>query len=310
MQKQHNVVAGVDMGATHIRFCLRTAEGETLHCEKKRTAEVIAPDLVSGIGEMIDEQLRRFNARCHGLVMGFPALVSKDKRTIISTPNLPLTAADLYDLADKLENTLNCPVEFSRDVNLQLSWDVVENRLTQQLVLAAYLGTGMGFAVWMNGAPWTGAHGVAGEADIALTKLHLEMATVRAPFDGRVISLKTSVGQFASAMRPIFTLIDTRHWYVIANFRETDLKNIRSGTLATIRLMSDSGKTFEGKVDSIGYGVLPDDGGLVLGGLPKVSRSINWVRVAQRFPVKIMVDKPDPEMFRIGASAVANLEPQ
>ncbi|EPD7907399.1 HlyD family secretion protein [Escherichia coli] len=94
------------------------------------------------------------------------------------------------------------------------------------------------------------------------------------------------------------------------NFRETDLKNIRSGTPATIRLMSDSGKTFEGKVDSIGYGVLPDDGGLVLGGLPKVSRSINWVRVAQRFPVKIMVDKPDPEMFRIGASAVANLEPQ
>lgn len=163
MQKQHNVVAGVDMGATHIRFCLRTAAGETLHCEKKRTAEVIAPDLVSGIGEMIDEQLRRFNARCRGLVMGFPALVSKDKRTIISTPNLPLTAADLYDLADKLENTLNCPVEFSRDVNLQLSWDVVENSLTQQLVLAAYLGTGMGFAVWMNGAPWTGAHGVAGE---------------------------------------------------------------------------------------------------------------------------------------------------
>ncbi|BED97659.1 MULTISPECIES: multidrug transporter subunit MdtN [Escherichia] len=147
-------------------------------------------------------------------------------------------------------------------------------------------------------------------ADIALTKLHLEMATVRAPFDGRVVSLKTSVGQFASAMRPIFTLIDTRHWYVIANFRETELNNIRAGTPATVRLMSDSGKTFEGKVDSIGYGVLPDDGGMVLGGLPRVSRSINWVRVAQRFPVKIMVDNPDPEMFRIGASAVANLEPQ
>lgn len=48
----------------------------------------------------------------------------------------------------------------------------------------------------------------------------------------------------------------------------------------------------------------------VQSGEPKVSRSINWVRVAQRFPVKIMVEKPDPEMFRIGASAVANLEPQ
>lgn len=148
------------------------------------------------------------------------------------------------------------------------------------------------------------------QADIALTKLHLEMATVRAPFDGRVISLKTSVGQFASAMKPIFTLIDTRHWYVIANFRETDLSNIHPGANATVRLMSDSGKTFQGKVDSIGYGVLPDDGGIVMGGLPRVSRSINWVRVAQRFPVKIRVDNPDAEMFRIGASAVANLESQ
>lgn len=111
-------------------------------------------------------------------------------------------------------------------------------------------------------------------------------------------------------MRPIFTLIDTRHWYVIANFRETELKNIHAGTPANVRLMSDSGKVFVGKVDSIGYGVLPDDGGMVLGGLPRVSRSINWVRVAQRFPVKIVVDKPDEEMFRIGASAVATLEPQ
>lgn len=154
------------------------------------------------------------------------------------------------------------------------------------------------------------AQRVAVQADIALTKLHLEMATVRAPFDGRVVSLKTSIGQFASAMKPIFTLIDTRHWYVIANFRETELKNIHAGTPATLRLMSDSGKTFSGKVDSIGFGVLPDDGGIVLGGLPRVSRSINWVRVAQRFPVKIMVDKPDADLFRIGASAVASLEPQ
>ena len=189
------------------------------------------------------------------------------------------------------------------------------NAVLLQAQSAASAVSGVDALVAQRPAPVSGvdalvAQRAAVEADIALTKLHLEMATVRAPFDGRVISLKTSVGQFASAMRPIFTLIDTRHWYVIANFRETDLKNIRSGTPATIRLMSDSGKTFEGKVDSIGYGVLPDDGGLVLGGLPKVSRSINWVRVAQRFPVKIMVDKPDPEMFRIGASAVANLEPQ
>lgn len=50
--------------------------------------------------------------------MGFSALVSKDKRIIIFTFNLSLIAADLYDFVDKFENTLNCSVEFFRDVNL------------------------------------------------------------------------------------------------------------------------------------------------------------------------------------------------
>ncbi|HAU6294139.1 TPA: ROK family protein, partial [Klebsiella oxytoca] len=148
MQKQRNVVAGVDMGATHIRFCLQTAQGEALHCEKLRTAEVInAEGLVNGIKNLLQQQLNQHDARCCGLVMGFPALVAKDKRTIISTPNLPLAADDLYNLADRLEAALGCPVEFSRDVNLQLSFDVQQNGLQEQEVLAAYLGTGMGFAV-------------------------------------------------------------------------------------------------------------------------------------------------------------------
>ena len=163
MQKRRNVVAGVDMGATHIRFCLQSADGEVLHCEKQRTAEVIRHGVVSGVSAMIQAQLDHFQARCCGLVMGFPALVGKDKRTIISTPNLPLQAAELCELAGKLEDALGCPVEFARDVNLQLSFDVAQNDLQNQQVLAAYLGTGMGFAIWLNGAPWTGAHGVAGE---------------------------------------------------------------------------------------------------------------------------------------------------
>ena len=54
MQKQHNVVAGVDMGATHIRFCLRTAEDDMLQYEKQPTTLVIHTDMVSGIGEMTD----------------------------------------------------------------------------------------------------------------------------------------------------------------------------------------------------------------------------------------------------------------
>lgn len=145
------------------------------------------------------------------------------------------------------------------------------------------------------------------EAQIAIAELNLEHTRVRAPFDGRVVSLDTSVGQFASAMKPVFTLIDTRRWYVIANFREGDLTDIRPGTDSTVYLMADTGKKFEAKVDSIGYGVHPDDGGTTFGGLPNVKRTINWVRVAQRFPVKILVENPDPDLFRIGASAVVTL---
>lgn len=144
-------------------------------------------------------------------------------------------------------------------------------------------------------------------AQIAIAELNLEFTEVRAPFDGRVAALHTTVGQFASALKPVFTLIDTRHWYVVANFRETDLKGVRAGIPATVYLMSDTGKRFEGTVDSIGYGVLPDDGGVVLEGLPRVQRSINWVHVSQRFPVKIAVQNPGPALFRVGTSAVATL---
>ncbi|EUC12378.1 multidrug transporter subunit MdtN [Paraburkholderia hospita] len=147
-------------------------------------------------------------------------------------------------------------------------------------------------------------------AEIAIAELNLEYATVRAPFYGRVASLKTSTGQFASALKPVFTLIDTRHWYVVANFRETELKGIRAGTPATVYLMSDPGQRFQGAVDSISYGVANDEGGLALpGGLPHIQRTLNWVHVAQRFPVKIRVDQPNLELFRVGTSAVAVLYP-
>ena len=145
------------------------------------------------------------------------------------------------------------------------------------------------------------------QAEIASAQLNLEYATVRAPFDGRVVELRTSVGQYVSAQKPVFTLIDTRHWYVIANFRENELGHIHPGTRATVYLMSDTGMRFSGSVDSIGYGVDPQDGGSTANGLPNIQRSINWVHVAQRFPVKILIDHPDPRLFRIGTSAVAVL---
>jgi multidrug efflux system membrane fusion protein len=148
------------------------------------------------------------------------------------------------------------------------------------------------------------------QAEIATARLNLEYATVRAPFDGTIVSLRTTQGQYASASSPVFTLIDTTHWYVIANLRETELKGMKKGTAATVYLMSDTSSRFQGTVDSIGSGVAPEDGGALQYGLPEVQRSINWVHVSQRFPVKILVRNPDPTLFRVGTSAVATFHPE
>jgi membrane fusion protein, multidrug efflux system len=146
------------------------------------------------------------------------------------------------------------------------------------------------------------------EAAIANAEYQLEQTVVRAPFDGLVVDLNIADGEYASVGRPLFTLIDTRNWYVVANFRETELPSIRPGTHMRVYLMIDPHRTFEGRVDSVGWGVLPDEGGSAQG-LPKVPKSINWVHVAQRFPVRIRVMEPAPELFRIGASAVAVVAP-
>ena len=89
-------------------------------------------------------------------------------------------------------------------------------------------------------------------AQIALAELHLEFTEVRAPFNGVVVALKTTVGQYASALKPVFTLLDDDRWYVIANFRETDLNNVRPGVAARITVMTNHNRTFNGVVDSVG----------------------------------------------------------
>jgi multidrug efflux system membrane fusion protein len=111
------------------------------------------------------------------------------------------------------------------------------------------------------------------------------------------------VGAYARPGAPLFTLIDTRTWYVIANYRESKLKNIHIGQHADLYLMGHPDRRFNGTVESIGYGVFPEDGA-VAQGLPNIERTLNWVHLSSRFPVRIRVDDPDPELFRIGATAV------
>src|SRR4029453_14326205 len=143
-------------------------------------------------------------------------------------------------------------------------------------------------------------------ATISLEELHLSYCKVIAPFSGRVINLNISAGAHVSTGVPVFSLLDTSKWYVIANFREAEVRHMVPGSEAIVYLSSAPNQRFRGRVQGIGWAVKPEgETDLPFGAVPIVKRELNWVRVAQRFPVRIEVENPDPDLFRMGASAVA-----
>jgi multidrug efflux system membrane fusion protein len=144
-------------------------------------------------------------------------------------------------------------------------------------------------------------------AAVRLAELELSYCEVRAPFPGRVISLNISAGAYASAGIPVFALLDRRRWYVMADFREAELRYMPPGTNAEVYLLSAPGRRFRGKVQGIGWAVQPEGETDIPFSVPDVKRELNWVHVAQRFPVRIEIEDPDPDLFRMGASAAVTI---
>ena len=143
-------------------------------------------------------------------------------------------------------------------------------------------------------------------AAVDLAALELSYCKVVAPFPGRVVSLNISIGAYANAGIAVFSLLDTRKWYVMANFREAEIRHMAPGSEAIVYLSSAPDRKFPGKVQGIGWAVAPEgEIDLPAGGVPYVKRELNWVRVAQRFPVRIEVENPDLDLLHMGASAVA-----
>jgi len=134
-------------------------------------------------------------------------------------------------------------------------------------------------------------------------RLDLERCRVVAPFDAYVTNMNISVGAYARPGSAMFTLIDTTVWYVVVNYRESKLKHIHLGSMVDVFLMGHPDRKFHGVVESIGYGVFPEDG-TVQAGLPQIERTLNWVHLSTRFPVRVRVKDPDPNLFRLGATAV------
>jgi len=147
----------------------------------------------------------------------------------------------------------------------------------------------------------------AAQAAVGDAELNVGYCWVRAPFDGYITNLNISVGQYARQGEQVLALVDGRSWYVLANFRETFLDAIRPGMEADVYLMSYPGHRFRGVVQGTGWAIHPPDGATV-GVLPEVQPTLNWVRLAQRFQVRIKLQDPDPEQpFRMGATAVVTV---
>ncbi len=144
---------------------------------------------------------------------------------------------------------------------------------------------------------------LAARALVGQAERDLRNTVVRAPFDGRVVGVTTAVGQYVDPLKPLFTLIDVSQWYIIADFRETELPNVRPGDPVTGYVMTEPGVHLRGSVESVGSAVATLDN-LAPAGVPPVQRDLNWIRIAQRFPVRIALENPPPELMRIGASAV------
>jgi multidrug resistance efflux pump len=148
----------------------------------------------------------------------------------------------------------------------------------------------------------------AAAAALYNAKLNVQYCYVRAPFDAYVTNLNIAVGQYANEGRQVVSLVDNRQWYVMANFRENFLDHIRPGMRVEVYLLSYPNRRFIGRVQEAGW-ALHQENGATVAGLPQVEPTLNWVRLSQRFPVRIVIENRDPQRpFRMGQTAVVTVQ--
>ncbi|KAB2640311.1 MAG: biotin/lipoyl-binding protein [Verrucomicrobia bacterium] len=148
----------------------------------------------------------------------------------------------------------------------------------------------------------------AAEATLRDAELKLSYCKVYAPCDGYVVNLQITPGAYAAIGEQVFSVVDQKIWYVLANFRETDLRNIRPGMEVEVYLLAESNRKIKGVVQGVPKAITPQfaptqnaSGGQ--GILQNVSPTLDFILLAQRFPVRIILDAPEEHSFRMGGTA-------
>jgi len=142
--------------------------------------------------------------------------------------------------------------------------------------------------------------GVPGEGNVRIrsaiieleyAKLRLRWTSVYAPGDGYVTNLNLKIGEYVVAGSPVLAFVDINSYYIFGYFKETQLKNIKPGKRAVVTLMGYPDQPIEGVVNSIGRAIYTPDTADTEELVPEISATFDWVRLAQRIPVKITLKK-------------------
>ena len=227
------------------------------------------------------------------------ALVAKDE---VSHQQYDLVVASEQQARAALDSTQAAVVQAQKNVDIMQSRKAqAEGKLTQasSSLTAASTVPAQVTAIEAR-ASSADAKVAQQEATVSQAKLNLEYATVRAPVGGLVSRKSVEVGQIVQPGQPLMALIPLEEIWVVANFKETQLQNMRPGQRATVKVDAIGGREFKGTVDSIAGAT-----GARFSLLPPENATGNYVKIVQRVPVKILLDPgQDPEhLLRPGLSA-------
>ena len=141
-------------------------------------------------------------------------------------------------------------------------------------------------------------------ADRDLAKINLSRAEVRAPVNGIITNFSLRPGAYANASTPVMAIVDTDSFYIAGYFEETKLAQIRAGSPVTIRMMGDA-RPIRGHVSGLAAGIDDRERTTAPGTLlANVNPTFSWIRLAQRVPVRIAIDKIPPGLALIAGRTV------
>lgn len=140
-------------------------------------------------------------------------------------------------------------------------------------------------------------------------EMNLTFTEVKAPVDGYVTNLNLRYGSNVVANQPTLALVDVNSYWIDGFFRETSVGKIKPGDRAVVTLMSYKHTSISGYVESIGWGISQQDGSTGYQLLPNVNPTFEWIRLAQRIPVRIHLEEvPDEIKLRVGTTCSVLVE--